>query len=385
LRYAHYGHQQDEAYPIGTGLPPPYASAFNVFDADTSKDSVEFQRADTYSDRLKAMWGLSWAHDSVTSSHFFFGKGTLGGDSWQAFGNLDWSLGNAWLLHLGGMFEQHYNTNLLFSPRVALNYSVSPKQSIRLSAGRGYRTPTLVESDAMEMYTLNGLPVRIGVASPYDVAPEKVNFAELGYVGVIDQANLKFDGRVYVERYSAYLNAYSCGLNGNQDPCTFALPAGYVAIPGYGYSAYVYTNAGSIHVTGGELALDWHHATVGRLLLSYAVTNVHSNGIPEFKTGQDIDSSAPVQSLSLLWSKPLLWRMTASAGYYHVDYMKWLSDGDDQPAYDRLDLRLAKSFGKPGSQDEIAVTAQAVTGRHAEFRYSSWPRRQAFVTLKLGF
>jgi len=77
--------------------------------------------------------------------------------------------------------------------------------------------------------------------------------------------------------------------------------------------------------------------------------------------------------------------LNASLGYYHVGAMKWLGDGDSQPAYDRLDVRLAKRLGKPGDNDEIALTLQGVNGDHPEFRPNSLPLRQAWVTLRLGW
>lgn len=386
LRYIHYGHQRKESYAIGTGYPPPYASAYNVFDAETVQDGLEFQRIKAYSDRLKGVWGASLLYDQVTSQHFFYGKGTVGGASWQVFGNLDWRFAPDWLLHVGGMVENRYNTDVLFSPRVALNYSITPRQSLRASFGRGYRAPTLLESDAMEMYTVNGMPVELGSISPQEVKPEQVSFSELGYVSRFDEIGLQLDGRVYAEHYSEYINNYGCGMNGKAgiEPCALTPPAGYVALlPGY--NAYYFANAGDVRVYGEELSADWRHPVLGRFLVSYAITTIHPGGIPDSGTSVDIHQSAPVHSASLLWMKSLPWGLSASVGYYHVGYMKWLSDGDIQPEYERVDLRLAKRLGGSGSKNEIALTLQGTNAGHSEFRPESIPVRQAFVTLQLGW
>ncbi len=390
VRYSHYGHQQDEAYAIATGMPAPFDLAFNVFDADTSQDSLELQQTKVISKVLTGVWGATVAQDQVKSDHYFYNLGKLTDTHWQLFGNLDWRFAPDWLLHVGSMLEQHEDANVLFSPRLALNYSISPRQSIRASVGRGYRAPTLLESDALEMYDLNGMPVKLGLISPLSVQPEKVSFSELGYVSHFNEIGLQLDGRVYAEHYSQYLNNYGCAMNGNSGPapCPLAQPSGYVPIlPGY--NAYMYQNAGEIRVYGEELSADWRHPVLGRFVLSYAITSIHADGFADGSGPNTLQSdmvlSAPLHSASLLWSKPLPWGMNASIGYYHVGNMKWLGDGDVQPDYERIDMRLAKRFGGQGSKNEIALTLQGTNGAHPEFRPSSVPVRQAFVTLSLGF
>jgi iron complex outermembrane receptor protein len=386
LRYTHYGHQRNEAYAIGTGLPAPYDSAYNAFDADISQDGLEFQRIVPYSDSLKGVWGTSLMYDRVTSQHYFYGEGTVGGTTWQAYSNLDWRFKPDWLLHVGGMLENRYNTDLLFSPRVALNYSITPSQSLRASVGSGYRAPSLMESNAMEMYDLNGMPVQLGLIATQKIKPEQVQYSELGYVGRFDEIGLQLDGRVYAEHYSQFINNYGCGMNGKTGiiPCTLTPPPGYVPLlPGY--NAYYFANAGDIRVYGEDLSADWRHPVLGRFLVSYALTTIHPSDIPDPSTGVDIHQSAPVHSFSLLWMKSLPWGLSTSVGYYHVGYMKWMGDGDIQPEYERVDLRLAKRLGGSGSKNEIALTLQGTNAGHSEFRPESIPVRQAFVTLQLGW
>jgi iron complex outermembrane receptor protein len=387
LRYSHYAHKQNEGIAIGTGLPAPLDTAFNAFDADTARDSLELQQVRNWSDALKGVWGANIQQNQVNSNHYFYGMGTVKGTDLEAFGNLDWRFAPAWLLHAGAMVEKRYNTDVLFSPRLALNYAITPKQSVRVSAGSGYRAPTMQESESMEMYDLNGRPVQLGLISPKPVRPEKVKFGELGYVGIFDELGLQVDGRVYAEHYSGYIDNYDCAMNGYIDyaaACPLTPPPGYLAVlpP---YVAFMFENAGDIRVHGGELSLDWRHSFLGRFLVSYSVIHVATDGIPDPDTAIDISQSAPKRSLSLLWERPMPHRFRASIGYYHVGFMKWLNDGDLQPAYDRVDLRLAKRFGKSDRDDEIAVTLQALNGSHSEFRPESSPVRQAFVTLRMGW
>jgi iron complex outermembrane receptor protein len=381
-RYTHYGHQQNEAITFGQPYPPIYTA----YDADTSQDGLEFQQTRTYSDTVKGVWGASVQYDQADAPHYFYNKGVVADTTWQAFGNLDWRFAPDWLLHVGGMLEKHGNTGTLFSPRLALNYSITPRHSIRASLGQGYRAPTLLESNSNEVFLSSGEPFQTGYLSALPLQPEKVKFSEIGYVGRFDEIGLQLDGRVYAEHYSNYISPYACyyvscaGLTGIYTVFSAGTPQ-------------IFRNGGNIDVHGEEISADWRHPVLGRFLFSYAITRIHANGFADGDGFQALQSdmvlSAPLHSASLLWSKSLPWGLTGSVGYYHVGSMKWLDDGDFQPAYERIDLRLAKRLGGQNSKTEIALTLQGVNGDHAEFIQKSAetnvPVRQAFVTLKMGW
>ena len=378
LRYSHNGHQQDET--VTYLIPTPLSVPFN---GDTSQDKLEYQSYSVLTGSLSGLWGASVQYDQVKSGHFFYGKSRVSDSAWQAFGNLDWRFAADWLLHVGAMVEDHSNTGTLLSPRLALNYALTPSQSLRFSVGRGYRVPTLLESSANEQFLQSGTPIQTGYYSGLPIEPEKVKFAELGYVSRFNDIGLQLDSRVYAEHYSQYLNSYRCAAPSIAPICA---PYSSDIINPLGI-AQIFISGGDTNVNGAEVSADWRNPKFGRLLLSYALINIHNAG--GFPKANDLDSSAPYGSFSLLWSKPFPMRMNASIGYYHVDYMMWLGDGDNQPAYDRVDVRLAKAFGSPDNPVEIAVTAQSVTGSYVEFiktgDKSSIPVRQAFVTLKVGF
>jgi hypothetical protein len=79
-------------------------------------------------------------------------------------------------------------------------------------------------------------------------------------------------------------------------------------------------------------------------------------------------------------------RYSASVGYYALMPMMWLNDGDKQPAYHRVDLRLAKQFGKRGGGNEVALTFQNMQGSHPEFRTDDYVvERRSFATLRLAW
>jgi len=398
LRYAHSGRSESEPYLYRYG---PFSSPVD-FAIDTQRDDLEYQQIHAFSDDLKGVWGAGLRREQMESARYFHGIGEIEGRQWQAFGNLDWRLAPAWRLHVGGMLEDHYNTDTLFSPRLALNYYVGPLQSVRVSAGRGYRAPSMLEAGAREAFVYKGAAappylapgdvVDLGNWADADLAPERLDFWEAGYIGRFPELRLEVDARVYEERHDDYINTVTCAVAPRLDPnllaCAFPSPPGYVPIQqGLGGSddkAYSFTNAGKNRVRGAEASFDWRHPLLGRFLLAHAITQVDS-WVNDANTRKDAARSAPLHATSLLWSKAFASGFTGAVGVYRVGEMKWMGGGDDQKGYTRLDLRLAKRLGDKDGTDEIALTVQNLNGSHVEFRDVATVERQAFVTLRLGW
>src|SRR5690606_22001522 len=97
--------------------------------------------------------------------------------------------------------------------------------------------------------------------------------------------------------------------------------------------SYLFQNAGTFSMTGGEFSVDWRRAGWGRVVLSQAVIDIDAD---EDILDRDFETSAPRSITSLLLIKDLSPRWRASLGYYHHATMNWLNDGDRVPAEGRL-------------------------------------------------
>ncbi|TNF57128.1 MAG: hypothetical protein EP309_01000 [Gammaproteobacteria bacterium] len=126
---------------------------------------------------------------------------------------------------------------------------------------------------------------------------------------------------------------------------------------------------------------------LGRFVLGYAHVRIKADAETLAEAAEpDFEESVPMHTASLLWSRGFGSGITTSLGAYFVDDMKWLNDGDDQPAHWRYDMKVAKRLGKQGSSDEIAFTVQSLGGRYDQFRMGEYSfERRAFVTLRLGW
>lgn len=403
LRYYHYGRRVRDAFavlPINPlAVPPSLTLQYGV---DVRRDDLEFQQSHAWSDDLSGLWGLGLRHDAVEAPGSLAGLGSVGGWQWQVFGNLDWEMAPKWRLHAGGMVEKHYNTGLLASPRLALNYRLTPAQSLRLSLGRAYRAPTVFESSAREMVTWSGGIAEVAHYAYQDLEPEKLDFVEFGYIGHLQPQGLRIDARVYLNKYGNYIDDASCYLDplwvaaGLTPACGFPVPAGYdrpqgyygnqydpanpLSPPSFGHpKAYYFYNSGNIRVHGGDLSLDWASPAWGRFRLGHSITRISA-----VNADRDTELSAPRHSTSLLWSRRFPDGLRLSLGGYWVGAMKWPNEGDVQPAYRRFDAVLGKTLDLLGKGDELSLTLQNFNSEHTEFD-DYLVERRAFLTYRVNF
>jgi iron complex outermembrane receptor protein len=404
LRYFHYSRNSSEHYPDQTDWGPVLPVTVD-FGMTMFRDDLEFQQTHTFSPELLGVWGGVLRREGVKSAHYLYEQGEETGFQWQTFGNLSWQFAPKWTLNAGGMLERHYLTDTLFSPRMALNFHPASNQTFRLSAGRAYRAPTIMNARTLETFPLSdGSGIAdVGYISPYAIEPEQVDSVEIGYVATFPQWGLHLDTRLFSERYKNYIDDRSCDWDpaSNTQDCVRDRPAGYEhyleikAMDPFtdpnariyeSQKAYEFYNiSGNIRIDGIQLQLDWRQPWLGRIVFGQTFNRIDVSSAA-LAGERDLNRSVPMHTSSLLWMRDLPWDTSVSVGAYYVDDMKWLNDGDWQPDYRKLDLRLAKHLGKRDSGDELAVTFQNLTGKYPEFHSQLFTaERRAFATLRLSW
>lgn len=400
LQYYYYHRLANEEFLAYNGRWSPERELWVNLggDSEIKRHDLEYQQTHRFSGTLTGLWGGGVRHDQVRSDRYLTGLDWQGGTQWQGFANLAWQATPSWLLNLGGMLEKHYYTDTLFSPRLAANYRITPNQTLRVSAGRGYRAPTVLNAKAREMiYYTDGRLADVELWSYWTPEPEEVRFTEIGYVARFPAHDLAIDARIYQEDYRNTIDDNSGRLNDARDRFTMRysnvvleVPPTVPDVPDLGAfwgreRNVLFYNMGGARARGGEIHLDWRHPWAGRFLVGYAVTDIQADAETALME-QDFENTAPRYSFSLLWSKALTDRLTLNVGHYRVDDMEWLNDGDDQPGYKRTDLKLAWRLGKPASEDEVALTVQNLGDPYSEFRGDEFLiEKKVFMTLNLSW
>ena len=376
LQFNHSHNKVSEAWNVFLGpptlgffLPPPLPPTLN-FPVDLNyeawRDSLEYQMIANPHDDVRLVWGAELRRDQVVSSSYLGAGKTLGGNLYRVFANGEWRVTPKWLVQSGAMLEKQYYSGTTLSPRLALNYLISPDHALRASISRGYRSPTPVEQGADFKYTYNGLLLNQVNQNRGGLQPERVVSREIGYVGDFRKQRLTLDARLFYDQYSNLIGQIT----------QFFPPGTELLDPVNGYTSA--RNLRSATLSGAEFQLRWRPIEGSLIVLNQAWTTAHSDDA-------ETRHSVPHRQTSVLISQEFKGGYQASAGYYQEAAMTWLGEGDPVRRYERMDARLAKRWRDGARAAELALVAQALTGSYSEFRPEYRFDRRAFVTLTLGW
>jgi iron complex outermembrane receptor protein len=360
----------------------------NRFDADTvanlggnvvvdqyllqTRSNIELQVNEQWTPDLRGVWGGEVRQESVKSPQSYYSDKTLSGELARVFGNLEWRAHERVLLQGGAMLEHHYFTGTDLSPRAAANFTLVPGHVVRLGISRAHRSPTFFEEEGNQVLVRDTGALADVFTVPADgLKPESVLSREIGYVGYWRSAGLEFDARLYQDKINDFI--------GQQK-------ANYVADPGSIISSneFKYQNLGSVKSRGGEIQLRWRPTRALDVSAHYA--RVFLSAVTDRQNyNKDIPLSAPRNSWGMLASYRFNGGWEASLGGWHTDEMVWLTEGDVTPAYNRVDVRLARRWKWQGREVEAALVGQNLGEDYAEFRDTNVFSRRVYGSLSFGW
>ncbi len=359
VQYFHQGERAGGSWPVIQAQGTTTASFPTSRASEARRHDLELQYDTRLGRRLTGMLGIGLRSEHARSLHLFGTTRWLDSTHGQVFGSLTWNPLDPLKIDLGGTLEHHDYSGRLFSPRLAFNYALDEDSALRLSTGTAYRAPSLMESRAFQTDREGDTIRRIGFRVFDPLQSERMRFVDLGYVAQLRSFGLGFDARVFREYYRRFIDDKSCVFG----ECPRPEPADYVPIDP-GKKSFYFLNVDDFRMTGAEFTLDWRKPGWGRAVLSQAFIRI-DHGEPY--SDRDIPNSAPHATTSLLLIKDFPGRWQASLGYYHNGLYYWMNGGDIVPRTDRFDLRVARRFGPPGSDNEVSLTALSLKGRYADF------------------
>jgi iron complex outermembrane receptor protein len=310
----------------------------------------------------------------------------------RLFAHDEWRMTQSTLLNVGAMYEKdgmgHSNT----SPRVALNYHLTPQHTLRASTSVAYRNPAIMEEKGLGT-TLTILPLIYRSAG--GLRPEKTLSKEIGYLGEFNAIGVTLDARAYIDQVSDIIFV---------DPTTLV----------FGGRPYSFRNLMSETYRGLEGTVKYRWSEQSGLTFNYAHQQASCTltGIltqPAFlPTVQNnylnvCPMSVPSDSGSILITQQVMHDIQLSAGYYHQEKMQVVDAQQLQPLMRRVDLRVAKSFGKPGKigggelelvlqnmlqdnyREYTSVPSTNYPTNPAAYRYPVLFSRRAYLAVTINF
>lgn len=346
-------------------------------DVAVRRQELELQHTMHSGASNRLVWGGGARSDTVNAPSVFVSEQSLRQS--RLFAHDEWRMSEAAVLNVGAMLENdgmgHRNT----SPRVSLNYHLTPHHTLRAGTSVAYRSPAMAE----EKVNSPGQYLALG-----GLRPERVHSREIGYLGEFTTTGVTVDAKAYHDRVSDIIFT---------DPSPLAPP--FFDGKPYGFSNLL---AATYRGFEGTLKHKWGEKSslavnLSRQLASCSVTGTLREPffLPTLQgIAASCSSMVPQNSGSILLAQQVTDDIEFSAGYYHQGKMQIIYTQAPEPVMRRLDLRLARAFGKPDQNGggEVALVVQnAFRDNHAE--YTNVPQtsgqivfnRRVYLTATLGF
>jgi len=184
-------------------------------DFEEQRFDIEWQDTVYWNDQLRTVSGISYRRDQVYSETYFQGK--VHNDIFRLFTNVEWRIVQPLILNVGGMYEIEDTNASAFSPRVALNYLLTPQQSLRLVYSTAVRSPDLLEQEPNYYFNIKNLDDNyldldngnfyISQTGRYGkLDQEKIRSLELGYYASAPEYGFSTDIKVYYDKLTQLIS-----------------------------------------------------------------------------------------------------------------------------------------------------------------------------------
>lgn len=343
-------------YDPATGT---FAHSCGTVEEDVRETRFDIELQDTLSlhEQLRLVSGISYRYDRASSDTYLGGSGER--NIWRLFGQFEWQASPHWLLQGGSMFEYDSSVGGSLSPRLAVNYLITPAHGLRAVYSEAVRTPDMFENDARWQYLARNLSPAPGGQSPAllfahasgpgDLEQERMRSRELGYNGHFSSLGLMLDFKLFDDQINNMISGPLWLLSFEAD------------------------NRDSLHLRGAELELDWRPLPSDRLRLTWSHTRVDaSNPLDERLTPRHSGTLSWMHEWGGQWSSALIYHSADSLNGYR---------------FERLDSRLAREMHFGSTKAELAGVLQQrlddeplgwATNRHDD-------RRAFWLSLEVNF
>lgn len=345
----------------------------SVFDHTTKRLDVEFQQLMTIGDKHRAVWGLGYREDKIN------GIATIGKTGWETmetyrvYGNLEYQLSDSMLLNAGVSYEDNDVNKGEFSPRIGVNVTLAKGHVLRFSVSESWRQPFVAEQlHDVALRFNDGSVLEQVQLSPERLDPERLRSYEIGYIGDWLGGKVSTDIKVFREEF--------------EDEVEFVLDPFYPEVATiFNPGTILDVNGGSTDITGVETGIKWELSQETRLWLSYAFSEVdqHCQTLA-FRCFHENDAT-PKHTGSLLVSHDFNRYWQASIGYYYLDEMAWTLWGGDTESYDRIDMRIARTFNLGSSDLKLELIGQNLGSDYKEFNQRNVFETRTFVRATVQF
>lgn len=367
------------------GVPAPFNRAMSHV---SERYDAEAQHVFSPLDSVRVVWGGGLRHDGVSSPLYMGNNGFATFRQQSLFGNVEWRPWQKLTVNLGAMLEHNSFVGSRTSPRAALNYHLTPAQTLRAGVSRAYRNPVLYEQQGNSRWLFPVLPpgappfIPAGAVLPLqyiygqnNLRPERIDSREVGYLLELGPGS-SIDLKYSYDTLSDLIEGQSidCPPGAGNPLCALTTPT---------TSIRTFVNGGRVSVHALEAQWQQKIGDHTQIHFGWAANHVVSDATVQ---GNGYDNATPRHSQNLLLAHQLSPEWRASVAVYHVNSIRALSVRESMPDYTRWDARAARQFRWDGQKGELALIVQNAGGSsYREFYADNLFARRAYLNLRLEY
>ncbi|MGC2164406.1 MAG: TonB-dependent receptor [Gallionella sp.] len=355
LRYYHILLNHDES-TVTQPLDIFFGAQFSLSDAVVSdRNEIEWQFTHHLHDSHRIVWGAAYRSDFVESASFFMAP--VRQRESRLFVHDEWHLEPSWIVNSGLMLENNGLGETDSSPQIALNYHVTPAQTVRASLSRAYRNPALFEDKGDRHYQFGPYPISF-IKAVGGLKPEQVLSRELGYIGTINDLPLTVDVRLFHDQYTNLI------------------------VPDTNYTPISFTNSpSSMGQSGAETSIGYQPAANSKLIFNYSRNRIST-------TMTSFLHNMPEEQFSLFYTQKFA-EFEVSLSYYNqsASLPADRPQNDWQAQHQRTDVRVARTFKcSDNISGDVSLTVQNLFDTdYTEYIHTNIFKRYAYVKASVNF
>jgi iron complex outermembrane receptor protein len=353
----HYDFRLDDRY--SATLPQYPLGPVVAIDGGSAarRSDLEVQQNFSVSPSLRWVWGGSVREDSTEVPLLYSSARLL--HVQRLFGHVEWRLVDALLANAGAMVEHNSLTGTDVAPQLALNFRLTPEQTLRLNVSRALRTPTVIENQGKFATGSPGTP-RYGPAG--DLLAETMISREVSYVAQWPERHATLDLKLFDDNVRNLIDL----IGARDNPAASAFPKNAV-------------NGDSARERGIEGQFTWRPSAQTLASLSASFLDIDSADLLD-----NYSRSAPRRTFHLLLSQGFAEDWQASLNVHRQS--DFLASGNSEPqrAFTRVDARIARQVPLGRADGEVALSLENLFDNHyTEYRLDDVARRRVWLSLQV--
>ncbi|WP_423897473.1 TonB-dependent receptor domain-containing protein [Candidatus Pelagadaptatus aseana] len=262
------------------------------------------------------------------------------------------------------------------SPRASIHFQIAPQHTLRASASKVYRSPSIAEAKREQRYQA-GAYVDYHLIGDDDLAAEELNELQLAYFGSFFDGKLSIDWRAFHEDMEGAIDHMKWEIpHQGWSPAMEPLANG---------KAYFFTNNKDWQVSGYDIQI------TAKPIDNTAIYFQHTNSRVDAWRQTDWDEyegrrrfhEVPEHVTSVLLTHKLDSGWTFAAMGYRQNFTNWRG-GSDIDRFRRFDVSISKNLSINEYQIDLNLKVENVTDdEYQEYQDGNFFRRSAYFNAAL--